>query len=152
MPFDVAEIETKENRPPQATLSYMRSKARGKSAKPLSEAQRDKLARGKPQLHVTLPTTVFISKKEHFVLMFGTGQDAGRLRIKGQNAKNKVSVVVRDRKHSAMFCFGYVPKLGDDIFDGERCALRRISDDEYEIDAHACLGMPLPSLTAARAA
>ena len=32
-----------------------------------------------------------------------------------------------------MFRFGYVPRLGDDIFDGEHRPIRKISDDEYEI-------------------
>jgi hypothetical protein len=36
-----------------------------------------------PKLMITVPTTIFITKKERFVLQVGTGSDAGRLRIVG---------------------------------------------------------------------
>ena len=124
MPFEIVETETKDNMPPTATLSYMRSPRA--SAKGGADAK-------KPKLIVTLPTVICIAKSERFVLLFGTGADAGKIRIRG--VKDKKGVKPREFKAHLMFRFGFVPKLGEDIFDGERCKLTRISDEEYEIDA-----------------
>jgi len=92
---------------------------------------RDKV---KPRLAITLPTVVCIAKSERFVFLLGTGPDKGKVRIRGVG-KDKKGVKPHEFKSHLILRFGYVPKLGDEIFDGERCALRRISDEEYEIDA-----------------
>jgi len=125
MPFEILDTETKDNMPPTATLSYMRSTRVGKNG--------GGAGKGKPKLIVTLPTIICIAKSERFVLLLGSGEDAGKLRIKG--TKDKRGVKPSNFKAHLMFRFGFVPKLGEDIFDGERCKLTRISDEEYEIDA-----------------
>jgi hypothetical protein len=125
MPFEEIETHTKHNAPPTALLSYMRSKARGKSAVAGN-------GKGQPKLTVTLPTTICgLSKKDHFKLFVGTHQDAGKIRIKA--ATGAGSIEPTEFKSHYIFRFGHVPSLGDEIFDGERPA-RKVSDDEYEID------------------
>lgn len=128
MSFEIVETETKDNMPPTATLSYMRPKPRGKAAG--GAYDRTKV---KPKFVVSLPTVVCIAKSERFLLLIGTGADAGKIRIRG--TKDKKGVKPGEFKNHLLFRFGYVPKLGDDIFDSERCPLTRISDEEYEIDA-----------------
>jgi hypothetical protein len=127
VPFETLETITKQNMPPNAKLSYMPSSSRGKSA--------GKLARDpKPQLIVSIPTTVCgTSKAKAFVLSLGTGKDAGKLRVVGC-AKNEKGIEPKQLAHTFIFRFGYVPKLGDDHFDGEHRPVRKISDDEFEID------------------
>jgi hypothetical protein len=88
-------------------------------------------SRVKPRLTITVPTVIVIAKSERFVLLMGSGGDAGKLRIKG--TKEKRGVVPSEFKHHLILRFGHVPKLGDEIFDGERCAIRKITDEEYEI-------------------
>jgi len=126
MPFEVVETVTKENMPPTVLISYMRPKRKGKDA----ECDRGKV---KPKLTMTVPTSIFISKAETFLLLVGTGADAGKARIKA--SKDKKAIKPSEFKSHLIFRFGFVPKLGDEIFDGERCAIRRLTDDEYEIDA-----------------
>lgn len=124
MPFENLETITKQNMPPMAKISYMPPQARGKSA---GKIVRDP----KPQLMISIPTTVCgVSKAKTFVLALGSGADAGKLRIKG----SKQGVEPKELKHAFIFRFGYVPKLGDDHFDGEHRPLRKITDDEFEID------------------
>jgi hypothetical protein len=125
MPFEVVETETKDNMPPTALISYMRARRKGGA-----EYDRNKV---KPRLTITVPTSIFISKAERFLLLVGTGADAGKARIKA--TKDKKGVKPSEFKAHLILRFGHVPKLGDEIFDGERCAIRRVSDDEYEIDA-----------------
>ena len=69
------------------------------------------------------------------MLQLGSGADKGKIRIKG--GKSKEGVEPKQLMHAFVFRFGYVPKLGDDIFDGGHRPVRKISDDEFEIDAPA---------------
>lgn len=126
MSFENLETITKANMPPRAKLSYMRSTGRGKNGgKHKDDA--------KPQLIVSIPTTICgTAKAKSFVLLLGTGADKGKIRIKG--AKAKEGTEPKELMHTFVFRFGYVPKLGDDIFDGEHRPIRKISDDEFEID------------------
>jgi hypothetical protein len=127
MAFEELETHTKDNAPPTALLSYMRSKARGKNAVPGN-------GKGQPKLTVTLPTTICgLSKKDHFKLFVGTHQDAGKIRIKA--ATGVGSIEPTEFKSHYIFRFGHVPSLGEEIFDGERRPVRKINDDEFEIDA-----------------
>jgi len=125
MPFEILDTETKDNMPPTATLSYMRSTRVGKNG--------GGAGKGKPRLIVTLPTVICIAKSERFVLLLGSGEDAGKLRIKG--TKEKRGVKPGEFKSHLMFRFGFVPKLGEDIFDGERCKFMLMQNAAYEIDA-----------------
>jgi hypothetical protein len=127
MSFETLETITKQNMPPNAKLSYMTPQGRGKGA--------TKLVRDpKPQLIVSIPTTICgMSKAKTFVLSLGTGKGAGKLRVVGC-AKNEKGIEPSQLKHSFVFRFGYVPKLGDDHFDGEHRPVRKIGDDEFEID------------------
>lgn len=131
MPFETLETITKQNMPPSAKLSYMPPPGpRGKNG--------GKLARDpKLQLIVSIPTTVCgTSKAKTFVLALGTGKDAGKLRVVGC-AKNEKGVEPRQLMHTFVFRFGFVPKLGEDHFDGEHRPVRKIGDDEFEIDVPA---------------
>ena len=133
MPFEIAETESKDNMPPTALLSYMRPKGRGKAVvKGGADYDRTKV---KPKLIISVPTVLVIAKSPRFVLLIGTGAEAGKLRLRGVKDGTKNSVKPTEFKAHLLLRFGYVPKLGDDIFDGERCPLKRISDEEYEIDA-----------------
>jgi hypothetical protein len=126
MPFEEIETITKKNMPPVAKLSYMPPQGRGKNA---GKQKHDP----KPQLIVSIPTTICgTAKAKTFALHLGTGADKGRLRIKG--VKNQQGVEPKELMHAFIFRFGYVPKLGDDHFDGEHRPVRKISDDEFEID------------------
>lgn len=124
MGFEVLEVETKHNRPVTASISYMRPHRKGEHKKGV-----------KPQLLIAIPTAIAaISKKKFFQLQIGKGGDTGKARITGQNAKNKFTIEPKVLKFSCIFNFGFVPMLGEDIADAERCAIRKISDDEFEID------------------
>jgi hypothetical protein len=126
MPFENLETITKANMPPLAKLSYLRKAGRG--GKPKNDA--------KPQLIVSIPTTICgTAKAKSFVLLLGTGSDLGKLRVIG--AKAKEGVEPKELIHAFVFRFGYVPKLGDDIFDGGHHPVKKISDDEFEIDVPA---------------
>lgn len=120
------EIETGASAPPQAKLSYLRGQ-RGKNGEDRSK---------KPKLIITIPTTICgISKSEKFALLVGTGDDRGKILIRGCDAKPKpkgAAVAPTQHKHYFRFHFGYVPRLGDSIFD-EKGDVRRISDEEFEI-------------------
>jgi hypothetical protein len=78
MPFENLETITKANMPPMAKLSYMPPTVRvGKS--PAKKARDPK-----PQLIVSIPTTICgTAKAKAFALLLGTGDDLGKLRIKG---------------------------------------------------------------------
>lgn len=124
MPFDPIEFVTKSNLPPQASISYLRTERKKGPAKG-----------GKPRLLIAIPTTLSgVTKKKHFMLQFGTGKDAGKARISGQNAANKHTVERKDLLHASTFNFGYVPMLGDGAAQKEHVPVRKISDDEFEID------------------
>lgn len=131
MPFDNLETITRDNMPPTALISYMPSRGRGTSGGKVKEGS-------KPRLVITLPTTVCgTAKADRWVLQLGSGNDAGKLRIKGlpKNSPAKQGgVLPSEMKNCFKWNFGFVPKLGDDHFDGERKPVRKISDDEFEID------------------
>lgn len=131
MAFENLETITKQNMPPMAKLSYMPPTSRGKSAGKLS---RDP----KPQLIVSIPTTICgTAKAKAFALLLGTGDDLGKLRVKGLKKDAGGGIEPKELAHTFLFRFGYVPKLGDDHFDGEHRPVRKISDDEFEIDVPA---------------
>lgn len=129
MPFEELETITKANAPPTAVISYMPG---GHSDSHKKNTDR------KPTLRITIPTTICgVSKSETFTLLVGTGEQAGKLRIKGiakSARETRFGCKPGQMKHAFRFNFGYVPKLGDDHFDGERRPVRRISDEEFEID------------------
>jgi hypothetical protein len=126
MPFEIVETETKDNMPPSALVSYMRPVRKGKAA----DGDRSKV---KPRLTITLPTVVCIAKSERFLLLLGSGEHAGKIRVKG--TRDKKGVKPTQFKSFLVLRFGHVPKLGFEIFDGERCKIVRIADEEYEIEA-----------------
>lgn len=127
MPFADLETVTKHNMPPRAKISYMPSQRATKAGgKARPEA--------KPQLIITLPTTICgAAKATHFVLQIGTGGDRGKLRLKGSKSKDK-GVEPKELMHAFVFRFGYVPKLGDEHFDGEHRPVKKIGEDEFEIE------------------
>jgi hypothetical protein len=125
MPFEDLETITKANMPPQASLSYMRQIRKGK------EIDRDKV---KPKLILTLPTSIVISKCEKFCIQIGSGQDFGKMRVIGmKKGVPGKGVKPSEFKSYLVLRFGYVPKFGDEIFDGMKCPIVRIDDDTYEI-------------------
>ncbi len=124
MPFETLETVTKQNRPPMAAISYMRPSRKGEHKKGV-----------KPQLLISIPTALSaISKKKFFVLQIGRGADKGKARITGQNAKSKATIEPKCMKHTQIFNFGFVPMLGEDIAGLEHVLVRKISDDEFEVD------------------
>jgi hypothetical protein len=129
MPFEVLETETKHNRPLMAAISYMRPTRRGKG-----EPKKGV----KPQLLISIPTALSaIGKKKFFVLQIGRGPDKGNARIAGQNAKSKATVEPKCLKFTQIFNFGFVPMLGEDIAGLEHIPVRKINDDEFEVDLPA---------------
>jgi hypothetical protein len=131
MPFETLETITKANMPPRAKITYLRGVVkRGKDAgKHKDDA--------KPQLMVTIPTTICgTAKAKFFALLLGSGNDKGKIRIKGVKSE-KEGVTPKELKNAFVFRFGYVPKLGDDIFDGGHRLVRKIGDDEFEIEIAA---------------
>ena len=126
MTFEVLETFTKANMPPKAKLSYMRAASRAKSGGKRSDD-------AKPQMIVSIPTTICgTAKAKKFQLLLGTGANAGKIRIKGSS---KDGIEPKELMHS--FVFGFVPRLGDDIFDSEHHPVKKISDDEFEIEVPA---------------
>lgn len=126
MPFEEIETITRGNEPPSAKITYLRGAHKG-----------SKNVEGKkPKLVITVPTTICgVSKSEKFALLIGTGSDAGKLLIRGanKNGTKNAHVEPTQHKHYFRFNFGFVPKLGDDIFDGGAVPVRRLSYEEFEI-------------------
>lgn len=124
MPFDDLETITRHNQPPQATISYVVAR------KKTGPVKNDK----KPKLTIAIPTTICgTSKAKAFKLQIGTGAHAGKLRIVGVAAK-AAGVEPSQHAHFFRWNFGFVPKLGEDEFEGEKKPVRKIGDDEFEID------------------
>ncbi len=130
MPFE--ELETKANSPPQATMSYLLGTHKGKTPK----------ANARPKLVICIPTTICgVSKSATFRLLVGTGVDAGKLLVRGDlkdpaRAGKGISdggVEPSQLKHYFRWHFGYVPKLGEDRFGPDKYAVRKVSDEEFEI-------------------
>lgn len=127
MPFEIVETVTKANSPPLATMTYMRS-------------SRTKGGKSQPRLTITIPTTVCgVSKSDYFILMIGNGDDAGKVLLVGERSllfpkkPSGSQVKVAQLKHAFRWCFGFVPLLGEDIFDGERFPVKRNEDETFEI-------------------
>lgn len=120
MPFEELETFTKANSPPEATISYT-PRAKGMA------------------LVISVPTTVCgVSKSKMFRLLLGTGADRGRLAIRGdlvdgKKAKPGAGVEPTQHKHYFRFNFGQVPRLGSDKFEGQKCPVRKVADEEFEI-------------------
>jgi len=152
MPFDELETITKANEPPTASLSYTRHHRKGQLPK---EGTR-------PKLIVTVPAVIMISQAKLFRLFVGTGEDEGKLRLCGVPPGTKGAVKGTDFKSFVVIRFGYVPRFGDEIFDGVRCEVVRVTDDSYDLLVPAAIlppppkpeteDKPLPSLTAMRVA
>jgi hypothetical protein len=126
MPFEDLETITRHNQPPQATISYCIAQRNGKAK---SQKQ--------PKLTISIPTTLCgTSKAKTFKLQVGAGAHAGKLRIVGVPEKAKVAVGIEPSQHAHFFRwnFGFVPRLGEDQFEGEKRPVIKISDDEFEID------------------
>lgn len=128
MPFEDLDTITRHNQPPTATISYVVAQRNGK-------AKADK----KPKLTISIPTTICgTSKAKTFKLQIGTGAHAGKLRIVGvpDKAKGAAADGVEPSQHAHFFRwnFGFVPKLGEDQFEGEKRPVTKISDDEFEVD------------------
>ena len=71
MPFEVLETHSKENMPPTASLSYLRSVRKGKEGSAKIK---------QPKLIVTLPTVICVSKCKKFRILVGTGALPGLFR------------------------------------------------------------------------
>jgi hypothetical protein len=128
MPFEPLETETKGNSPVEAIVTYMRPKPRGKAA------YADKGQSGRPVLRICIPTKICgIGKAEKHKLFIGTGDDAGKMRVAGNTAED--SIAPKQLKHTFIWTFGYVPRLGEEVFD-ERLPVRKIEDDVFEIDVN----------------
>ncbi|MGA9855080.1 MAG: hypothetical protein WBR29_07385 [Gammaproteobacteria bacterium] len=121
MPFEVAEIETGPMKQIRASVRYMRHHSKKSGPK------------GLPLLLVSVPTAVVISKAEYFQLLVGTVGDVQKLRIKGVKVKAG-GVKPTEFHHHLMLRFGHIKQYGEEIFDTTYCPIRRINDDEYEIE------------------
>lgn len=111
------ETHTKTNRPPAATLSYMRT---GKKTE-------------QPTLKIVIPTTITGQAKKDttFKLQLSSGPEYSLLRVTSD--KTGKGVKAAHMKWATRFHFGYVPKLGDEIFDGERFPVPKVDDNTYDI-------------------
>jgi hypothetical protein len=127
MPFEDLETHTKANTPPMASLSYL-THARN-TAKPRKAGTPPP----KPKLLVTLPTVICISKCKKFAIAVGTGADRNKLRITGLKPGVPGGVTGVNFKAFIRLHFGHVPRFGDDIFDGVKCAIVRVDDDTYDL-------------------
>lgn len=135
MPFEILETITKQNAAPTAKLSYLRHVRKGK------EMDRSKV---KPNLTVTMPTTICLSKAEKFQIFIGSGVDSGKLRICGLKKGVPGGVKAKEFKTHIILRFGYVPTLGDEIFDKVECAIVRVDTDTYDLTVPSeCLPAPV---------
>lgn len=133
MPFEILETVPKASAVPMAKIKYMRSTPRGKKNGVDAKPKR----RRYPELTIALPTTICgIGKAKAHVFMLGTGADKGRARISGLAIAidGSKAVVPRELKHCFVWNFGFVPSLKDEIADEEHVAVRKITDNEFEID------------------
>ena len=125
MPFEDIDTFTRHNQPPQATVSYSVYAREGKARDP------DK----KPDLKISIPTTICdTSKAKTFKLQLGKGEHLGKLRIVGIKDKAASGIEPSQHAHFFRWNFGFVPRLGEETFEGEKRPLTKISDDEFEID------------------
>ena len=131
MAFEELETVTRGNEPPQATVTYDYAQKKNGAVRK---------ANAKPRLTISIPTTLCgVSKSKTFRLLVGTGEDLGKLLVRGCDAeKGKVKpggVAPSQHAHFFRFNFGFVPKLGDEeLWGGEKRPVRKIGDEEFEID------------------
>lgn len=125
MPFEELVTERKDNMAPTALISYMRGTHKdAKNGTPKPGVR--------PKLVITVPTTICgTAKAKTFKLLLGNGDDAGKLRIMG--VPDDSGVKPAEMRSSFRFNFGYLPRLGDDVFDGGRRPIIKISDEDFEI-------------------
>ena len=125
MPFNDLNTVTKQSAP-CATISYSNKVLK------TGRAKNDKT----PQLTISIAAAICCEPKaKAFKLQIGSGKDAGKLRIIG--LPEEMSGVNPRRGRCWRWNFGFVPKLGDDQFQGEKRPVRKIGDDEFEIDVPA---------------
>lgn len=136
MPFEELETITKANAPPEATVTYDYAQKKG-------VRKADK----KPRLTIAVPTTVCgVAKSKTFKLLLGSGEDLGKLLIRGELCYRTAKEVAAgapplpgahtpaEHAHFLRWNFGFVPKLGEEErFEAQRCPVRKVSDEEFEI-------------------
>jgi hypothetical protein len=124
MPFDDVDTITRDNKRPMATISYSVMRREG------SPARNDRM----PSLKIAIPTTICgTSKAKTFKMQIGSGEHYGKLRIVGV-AADASGVEPSQHAHFFRWNFGFVPRLGEDKFSGEKRPVRKIDDDTFEID------------------
>lgn len=126
MAFDILETLSRDRADvPFATLSYMRLK---NSKKP-----------SLPQLRITSPRSISgETTSDYFYLMVGSGDDDGKLLIVGDKATGFGTPPATMTKPATLkathrWNFGFVPRLGDEIFGGERFPIARVTVDVFEV-------------------
>lgn len=132
MGYDILETVPRDSRLPMASVSYER---------PVKSKDRRK-----PVLIVALPTTLAgICKRERFRFELGTGADSGKARIcgvaKGVPGPSAPGTMM---KNCLVIRFGEVPALGEDAAAREKCAVRKIDDNSWEIDLPAWFKIERP--------
>lgn len=134
MPFEELETLTRQNMPPQATISYDYAHKKGNGVRKPD---------AKPRLTISIPTTLCgTSKSKRWIVQVGTGDHVGKLRIAGEllglsikRAAAERGVEPSQHAHFFRWNFGFVPRLGDEeTFDGEKRPVTKIGDEEFEID------------------
>lgn len=135
MAFETLEVIGKHNEPPTAKVTYLRGIRAPKPGKPARPADE----RVKPRLWISIPTTLCgTAKAKAFELQLGSGPDLGKVRVTGCKSGSKGGVEPHELMNAFIFKFGYVPRLGDDIFE-DRYPVRKITEDVFEIDMPASL-------------
>lgn len=122
MPFDELETFHKDNKMPEAKVSYEHA------------TEKSRKAGAKPRLYLSIPTTVCgMSKSVHHRLLLGTGDDTGKLRVVGGERGVKPS------EHSNFFRwnFGHVPRLGETTFEAQHVPVVRVDDETFEVTVPA---------------
>jgi hypothetical protein len=124
MPFEALETIARDTRVPMASVSYARSQRKGK------------VRAGLPVLIIAIPTTLAgVCKRDRFRFEVGTGNDAGKARVCGL-AKGTVGTSAPGTmmKNALVIRFGEVPALGEDAAAKEQVHVRKIDDNQWEID------------------
>lgn len=127
MPFEKLEFDSTATKATMATVSYMPTAGRGRNVG---------IAGKRPRLIIFVPKTICgTTKASTFALQLGSGNHAGKLRIVGGHDDKDVKPA--ELKYALRFNFGFIPRLGNDMFGAERLPLRKVSDDVFEIDVIA---------------
>lgn len=135
MAFEELDIVTKHNVTRTAKLSYMRHVRKDKNGEP----DRRKLETAKPKLVIYVPTAIFISHAKAFRILLGSGPDAGKLRIQAGKPDDKNAAKPKDQKNCVRLDFGYVPRLGDECWDGVESEITKVTDDVYDLTVPAAV-------------